>query len=398
MKPFTVSENRVIDIVETGGVANGTLQSQRVIHKIYDYIQLKITQYSRNKIKVNTEVEQGYDGEKEIKLATNSYIVDTYDIEIPVDITNKIQWLKKVYFLAKVEDFKERNEEIECYDPSGSSAPFSDPSIDIDHHFDRKGKKLNDSLIIMTVKAICGKVDKKSFNLVIHHELNHLYSTHQKLCKLNIDDDETLEDYKINYNKVREIYNKNDAGIGNRSTPLEKFCYITYRLFFNSEVNALVDSVYGDLKGLDSASYRDDIEKTQAHRVYCIIKEYQSELARLPIHEWEEFIPYVYKPLNSNITDIKLFRQNFLKYTTFKLRNLFNRMGKAASVWYAPKNFEKDKKREKEEKERRAKLDEEQNSFIKQKIAEGFTKDSARMMHFKQSGMLEEAKKMLGFF
>jgi hypothetical protein len=338
---LTKRELEVINIVETAGVSNGSLKYEKVITEIYYWLQSTLRSVYGNKEKVG-ELNNGYFDTFQMEMGDEVYSYDEYHFMIPEEITKKVQWIKTFMIAAKVEDFKVKNETTAFYDPKGNSSGYPFDITDDD--------AMLQGFITISCKSFNGDIDRRTYNLVMEHELNHLYTSKSKLSHYvndpknnSKDKTEIIADFNSKEIDSHEIYYKINSNIGNRTTNLGKFCYIEYRLFFDDEKNALVDSVYGDLKGLNSKSYKDDIEKTQAYKVYSIIKNYIEILSKINVNDWKEFIPYVCKPFNSKtITDLDKFRNKFIKYTYFKLNDLFNRMGKTASFWYSPQNYVKE--------------------------------------------------------
>jgi hypothetical protein len=196
---LSLSENKVINIVETAGVANGSFEHQDVISRIFKWLQDRyISVY--NDYTPREGGDDGYIGTKRMYLGNyNYYKCDVYQFSIPQEITNKFQWLKNIIFVCIIEDFKVWDKSVQYYDPGGGSYAYMSNNNDtisvLDHY---KDNILEGAYIDITFKSCKGKIDHRTFDLILQHELNHLYSEKQKLSKLNINNPQDIEKYENN--------------------------------------------------------------------------------------------------------------------------------------------------------------------------------------------------------
>ena len=117
------------------------------------------------------------------------------------------------------------------------------------------------------------------------------------------------------------------------------FQTIIYHLFSNSELNALISSVYGELVAMHSIrqNYRQDIVKTEAYQFYANIRDLLPDLRKLP----DKYFFQVYNKLKGTPLDIAYYNSKNTRYAKLfcdkverSLRRLINRIGSVASLYY----------------------------------------------------------------
>lgn len=181
-----------------------------------------------------------------------------------------------------------------------------------------------------------GKVWLNSVLTSLYHELNHAYDSWIDICKTG------------NFSR----YNNTSlqGHLGNDIENEGKYQYIgwcIYRLFSDTEYNALVSSVFGDLQGRGStlATYSTDYKKTQAYTVYSDIKEnIESEIERLTPEEAKSIwlrMKTVGISLNMKKNTVSSFKYAFLSKTNKKLNQLLHDIGRVASFYYDKSQEEK---------------------------------------------------------
>ena len=169
-----------------------------------------------------------------------------------------------------------------------------------------------------------GKILNKYLEGTLSHEINHVYDMFMRIQKNEI--------IKYNQSVYKYKYFPQD----------NKFLYnIFYRLFSETEFNALVSSVYSDLKEINSQreNYSIDILNTQAYEVYNEIKNnYNKTVDKLSNKEVQEIKLYLNKysiniKCDENVSD-KTFKRCFKLKIEHLLRKLFKNICRAASYYY----------------------------------------------------------------
>lgn len=156
------------------------------------------------------------------------------------------------------------------------------------------------------------------------HEINHAYDIYMNMVKNG------------NYNRFNNSAFKYTKFNDNTYIQL-----IIYRLFSETEFNALVASVYGDLKEMNSVreNYSVDILDTQAYKIYNNIKSnYINYVDNLNIDDckkiYQHFKTYNIKLKCGKNVNIKTFK-HVLKYKiNHCLKRLLHNIGKVASYYY----------------------------------------------------------------
>ena len=167
----------------------------------------------------------------------------------------------------------------------------------------------------------------------ISHELNHAMEMYERIKKRQSAigiykrsvDQRTILDYKFSddeatNNIIREFF---------------------YRLLFKSELNALINSVYGDLetRGSVRKNFKKDIKITSAYAIYdSLSKEiglFNDDL--LEDYEWENIMKcFNYISVNGakHYSNLKYFKKRFKQFIISKLNTLMKGIGRIASFYY----------------------------------------------------------------
>lgn len=176
----------------------------------------------------------------------------------------------------------------------------------------------------------------------LYHELNHFYEAWKELTKTG-----SMGLYARQATKgAVEVNIFNDKKINYWLTT------ICYRLFAETEFNALVSSVYGDLDGINSKreNFSEDIKKTQAYYNYedmkkalpYIMREFKKE-PELIFRFYETLNRYGIH-LNPYTKDAFGLMKEFNRRTKYLLKCLIRGIGRAASLYYDAQEVPKDKK------------------------------------------------------
>lgn len=230
------------------------------------------------------------------------------EFEVPLSLTKSISMFSELHIECTVTD--DINAKL------GGSAPVSAfPFIT-----KKYGAYDTPQTIRITSYANNNVLDKRTFIGTLYHELNH------KIDALY---------HKFNSNKET-----NPNGFTDVVCDMF-FKKIVYRLFSNSEINALAASVYGDLLAIDSCpeNYQNDIKQTEAYKEYFYIKNNFEVLNVLPLEDYK----IIQKTLASTIlypsglTDkdgVNIFKRRFITIVGQRLNKLLHMIGKVASFYY----------------------------------------------------------------
>ena len=204
-------------------------------------------------------------------------------------------------------------------------------NLRVDDELDEDGKYKYGEIIIYAFSYYGVLYDRTILNS-LYHELNHFYEAWKELTKTN-----SMSLFAKGVEKANAKTYAFKSDIINQCIN-----EIIYRLFSESEFNALVSGVYGDLQGLKSTreNFSEDILKTQAYGVYNTIKKnlpylityFKNNLDDVPHlfsalkYHGIEFNPYTKGPMG--------YIKEFNRRTKYLLKCLIRGIGRTASLYY----------------------------------------------------------------
>ena len=198
------------------------------------------------------------------------------------------------------------------------------------------------NVLIMAAFNKDGYVFERTLYNNMTHEIHHILDVREELLneltKNNEYNKVSTTRLWNNENKTKKCFNELSTFFTN-----EKLSYIKkmiYRLFNYHELNALVSGVYGDLSGMYSKrdNFNSDLKNTQAYKIYAYFKDTyrtfvnslnESEINKLYtiLRKYE----YIISSYNNTVSGYK---QAIYRAIDEKLRNIFNGIGRAASLYY----------------------------------------------------------------
>lgn len=286
-------KNKVFKLVEERGVA--AFPYKKVINEIFDFIKKQCTTIS------------DVDGEK--------------NIDIPTELTSKIDFIDNLIITVNIINSTKENT---IYNSGSGVTNFriNDKLIN---------KKINWVKIEITCYCYYGFLMERTVYNSLYHELNHCYDAYNDLLKngyykrwIN-----QLEKSNIQFNNI--FKDKEDN---------ELFELILYRLFSETEFNALVSSVYGDLQGLKSIrqNFQHDIQLTQAYYIWKYIGLHYKSLFKKIDENNITKIKNIFNTYQININSygnsLDSFKKEIIRKTTYLLNDLIKKIGKTASLYY----------------------------------------------------------------
>lgn len=170
------------------------------------------------------------------------------------------------------------------------------------------------------------------------HELNHQIETYRRLSHgEKAKDKSSVYSQTLAYNTLfRQLRN---------NKPLAEFIYY---LFSNTEINALISGVYGEMSNISTSreDFREDIKNLSAYKKYKELKDmlemmksesYPDDLfANLLVifkNNPEIFSSILPVPLNTHCS-VKRFRKAFLEKAENALDAIIKGIGRVASYWF----------------------------------------------------------------
>ena len=242
------------------------------------------------------------------------------EFTIPDSLTKKIAFVENLSIIVKVEDG------TNFANSSGGGAinqKYSDQIIN---------GKYSEATIEIEGYSYYGVLYERTIYNSLCHELNHLYEAWKELLRTN-----SMWLYASKNCKA------NPHITCFSSQELNRFLnQMIYRLFSESEMNAIIAGVYGDLAGFKSvrSNFHQDIKRTQAYKIYAAITDQLDVLRDTLIEEKENVIRFVHQlrlfgiELNPYTKDADGYIKEFLRKTKFLLNCLIRGIGRTPSPSY----------------------------------------------------------------
>lgn len=304
---LTNEEKRVVSLVEERGVYG--FKYANIIDKICDYLNqcLHINTPTEHYLYVN--------GNFQCK-------ADRYIINVPASVTKGIDIFEELTISATISNLITNDSIEDTLYGSGSG-------IYTIKRYDKltNAGKLPTSDIKLTGYAINGKIVSHTIVTSLYHEINHAADNYNRLKKYknaNLFDEYEKMDFDTVF-RLSQSTDELDKALGT----------ILYRLFVNSEKNALITSVYTDLKSMQSlrSNFVRDITKTKAYIVYEQIKNtYLPKLNKLTDNDIEKYVRLLKLP--TSVLNKNNFLDSIKRKTNFLLGDFLKRIGKTATLYY----------------------------------------------------------------
>lgn len=323
--PYTISEGKVINIVEERGLAG--LKYSKVCGEMIEYIKKCVYLHIPNDcIKERYYFNHG----KNIK-DLNVWI---YDILVPDYITKKIDFIEKLNFHIILKRVMMENVEDKIYDylsiaGSGSNASNKYDTIN-------NNNQLKNGEIEIVCYMINDDFIDSTFKVSFFHEINHAYENYKRL--LNYQKNNNLKEKNLYY-KLSNINYKGKVNLLDSSNVYDlAMGEILYRLWTDSERNSLATHIYGALDGMKSKreNFSKDLKKTNAYEIYFNLKNNCIPLINsLNDSElWQKYMQILGFKYNYMNKDVDAFKRSFIKRSNILLNTLFHNIGKVASLYY----------------------------------------------------------------
>lgn len=242
------------------------------------------------------------------------------NFDIPKSLTDKIDFINDFKITVKLRS-PEKGER-------GGSCDTRKASIITDDG------KLGWARITLQGWLKMGVVQTDALFGTLYHEINHAYDHYCSLMNV----------WNGNERYGKSSMKADDISL-NDLTSLENGILneICYRLFSETEFNALVASVYGDLENMNSerVNFRNDFKRTQGYETYKIIEDNYKIVFNsikdpdiLTIFGILQSRGVKFKYDKTNIVSI---RKELIRKVRFLLEKLIWKMARAASLYYENK-------------------------------------------------------------
>lgn len=322
---YTISEGKVINIVEERGLSG--LKYSKVCGEMIEYIK----KYAYSYIPNNCITEKYYfNNGKDVK----DLHVWIYDILVPNDITKKISFIEKLNFHVILKRVIVENIEAKIYEYLRNAGSGSNTSNKYDTI--NKDNQLKNGEIEIVCYMINDEFIDSTFKVSFFHEINHAYENYKRL--LNYQKNSDLKEKNLYY-KLNNINYIGKTKLFNSSNEYDlAMGEILYRLWTDSERNALATHIYGDLDSMKSKkeNFSKDLKKSSAYEIYFNLKNNCIPLINSLNNSelWQKYMQILGFKYNYMNKDIDAFKKSFIKRSNILLNSLFHNIGKVASLYY----------------------------------------------------------------
>lgn len=305
MKQFLETEKKVIRLVEERGVAASKYNN--VAKDIIKYCQKQCFALTSNYL----------NNKKEEK---------TIQFSIPYELTSQIDFVENLQINVTITD----DENGEKYSGGGKT------------NFKYSNNVVNNKIEFGEIEIYgyshYGILYSKTILNSLYHELNHCYEYYNDIINNN---------GKMSYNFFNRVKRGNPLkeDLFNNDSFNKFFRDMIYRLFSETEFNALIASVYGDLEGINSKrkNFANDIKKTQAYFLYDYFKRNYKILINAINEKNISKIKVYLDNLNIKIIPyndgILSYKKELTRKISHRLTRLIKGIGRAASVYYDNSEF-----------------------------------------------------------
>lgn len=245
---------------------------------------------------------------------------DFYIIKIPEEITSKIDIIANLEIIVS---FSEMGSSV-VTNSGGGRITYKKIN---GQNFTSDGR-IASATINLEAFHHEGKVLERTLTNSLYHELNHAYDVWSRRKSFSV------AGYNDNVTRGYDVRNKIDFS-QNRDVNFF-FKELFYRLFIPTEFNALVSGVYGDLSGMNSEriNFSEDIHKTQAAWILDnFTKDFDDCLKLASVDSLMEACKYMGIDGVSR-QDARTFLITFKQEFERKIREIWKRIGRVASMWY----------------------------------------------------------------
>lgn len=303
-----IYENREKKLFEERGV--GAFRYNNVIKLIVDYVD---------------EYIHSHESKDSPYFTMNNEVYPTWHINnLPENIINKLDIFNNIKFRIRIID----NGELVKYSGEGYSEIGKHISLN------KENNKLDNAVIGVTGYSYMGHLFRRTLYNTLYHELNHYYEYYKRLIK-----GENNEVYFF-----KSLTNNSIDELNFSSWEINRFIrMVLYRLYNNSEFNAMISGSYGDMVngGTSREHWREDINKIQGYIIFKQILKNFDIFNQMDKEDWEKLMHFCNYFTNNGYGDyyirsnnVNQFKKSFIKKTRFKLDKLHKNILKVMTLFY----------------------------------------------------------------
>jgi len=310
-------EKILLKLFEAGGAAASQFITE--IDNIYNYLNNILSH-------PNSYIEYGKGVQNINYFENNSGDIEVYKIEIPSKILEPFTWIENIKMVFTILNYVSPPNNFML--PGEKCEGGSAMSTTIQNYNQETDRARNCSFTF-TVLSINKYIDKKLFDNVVFHELNHVKDKYDRMVrqfKDNPNANPNLPAFNINYNYngLQNIMNNKEV-----EKRYKYFAFFVYNICVDTEVNAKVGGLYGELQNvnLTRKNYKIVLPKTQTYKDYIKMRdEYLPTILKQDQKFWE-MAKIILKKIN---TPWEQFREWFKNLAEEKLNSYFNKINRTA--------------------------------------------------------------------
>jgi hypothetical protein len=306
-----MTEKELISLVENRGV--GIYPFKDVIDEMVDYVSNILKRYENSQLPIKYVNKE----KKEIPF-------NPLHVRIPQVTIKKITWIKNLIVNVYINNLIGSEDDIMNREGYGDTSHSDKYVTD-----NETGEAV---LFYSEVNIYCYaykfQLYPRTIYNTLYHEFNHQWDNLNRIRHIN-NGAQNAKDLVFTLNKLN--YNDVMSAVNSKDKEISAFATIVYRLFIPTEFNALVSSIYGDLKAINSQFFSTDIKRTASYKLYLDLKDKCLPLIEnASLEKWKEFssLDIVRK------SNIEGFKERFISDTEYKLNDLLYKLAKTASLYY----------------------------------------------------------------
>lgn len=166
----------------------------------------------------------------------------------------------------------------------------------------------------------------------LSHEFHHLFEYLQRLIR-KVKKNKGISRQSVKLVDNQGIYRQIQEILRENNSDVHKICFarLLYYLYYNAEMNAYVNSIFSNLKNKEStrATFRRDIQSSQAYIIYKFLKENAMPLGLSDGEHWNYFAK-----LFGYDDNVGGFKKKMTLLFKKRMKIFFHKIMRAASYYY----------------------------------------------------------------
>ena len=255
-------------------------------------------------------------------------------VDVPLSITRKIDFLKNFHIIVNIENYLNVNN-------VGIAKQYLRYGNSVTRGFNSARqsvllKKTKNIEVEIDIKSVNGYIEEKTIFTCLRHEFSHTY---QDYCIRQ--STENKENISTNTNKQGWYYELRNSKIPELRTIYD----IMYCLFNMNELVAFASEIYSELTIVKPEDFNKGIVNSETYQHYIELKNEVDSLYLINNNIIWKYVAENYKteshPKGYGNTNIDLFKEKFINWSTKRLKIFYRKMISAAELYIQDVNQEK---------------------------------------------------------